>query len=102
MNTEYKFNHKLGDNTFTDTQGDVSYIWKNSYDSAASINEYRLFITAPEGSFNEIHHQRAYPADVVEGLLKDAGFTAVQTNDAYTRNPARPDSPRISFMAAKM
>jgi hypothetical protein len=101
MNTEYKFREVLADYTFTDEQNGSSYVWKNYYDAGTRINEYSVFIMTPGGSFTETHYQRAYPAEVVESLLKDAGLTLLRVNDAYTHNPPAADSVRLSFVAVK-
>lgn len=99
MNTEYKFKEVLGGNTFTDTQKNASYIWKNRYDTQTQINEYSVFFITGTNSFTETHRQRAYPPETVMGLLKEAGFSGIRVNDAYTYDPPKPDSVRVSFTA---
>jgi ubiquinone/menaquinone biosynthesis C-methylase UbiE len=102
MNTEYKFKEVLRDDTFTDERDGSSYVWKNYYDENARINEYNVFVmTAGGSSFSETHLQRAYPTETVMRLLTDAGFAGVRVNDAYTPDPPKPDSVRLSFIARK-
>jgi hypothetical protein len=101
LNTEYKFDHILQNNTFTDTQDGASYVWKNHYDAETRINEYSMFVTTGDDSFCETHLQRAYSIDTVKALLRDTGFAHVQVNEAYTRSPPKPDSVRVSFLAKK-
>jgi SAM-dependent methyltransferase len=101
MNTEYKFREVLKDHTFTDTQGSDSFLWKNDYDAGTRINEYRIFFITDSGPFDETHYQRAYPTETVKTLLGDAGLTLLHANDAYTYDPPKQDSVRISYIARK-
>jgi ubiquinone/menaquinone biosynthesis C-methylase UbiE len=99
LNTPYKFREVLQKNTFTDAQDGASYVWKNYYDEQTQINEYSMFVTTGEDSFSEIHLQRAYPIETVTTLLTDTGFARIQVNEAYTHDPPKDDSVRVSFVA---
>ncbi|MCL2527426.1 MAG: class I SAM-dependent methyltransferase [Defluviitaleaceae bacterium] len=106
INTEYKFENILGQQSFysdntddnTDNEG-TAYEWNNSFDKDTGINTYHVHFM-PKGSdpFIEIHHQRAYPADVICGLLQNAGFKSIEKRDGYT--DALPDdkTSRITFI----
>jgi ubiquinone/menaquinone biosynthesis C-methylase UbiE len=106
VNTVHKFKNLLKQRAFSDTTKTASFFWKNSYNEDTSINEYRVrfFTSGPDGedvSFEEVHKQRAYPIDVVAGLVSQAGLTIKAVNDDYTDGPPRDDSSRITFVAVK-
>jgi hypothetical protein len=103
MNTENKYKEILGGNTFTETEAGASYIWRNDYDPETGINEYDIFfiINDPPMRFSEKHRQRSYGAETVRALLEKAGLAVAQINDAYTDNPIKNDSERLSFIAVK-
>ena len=64
MNTEYKYEQLLGDQTFAEDREDGSFIWYNAYDPQEKINEYDLTLFEREGELfrrlKETHYQRAY------------------------------------------
>jgi ubiquinone/menaquinone biosynthesis C-methylase UbiE len=104
VNSEYKYMEILGSNTFTESSEGASYIWRNEYDETTGINEYDIFfiVDDPPLRFSEKHLQKSYGVDVLSELLKRAGLTVTHINDAYTDNPPKNDSERISFVAVKV
>lgn len=106
INSSYKIKHYIGNNIFTDEVDDVVYIWQGSYDENSSINEYLLtfFVKDIDGKyerFSEVHKERAYDETFIVDLLKEAGFSKIETYDEFTREPAKKESLRISFVAYK-
>lgn len=103
MNTEYKYGQLLGDRTFADTTDDAAFIWQNFYYDEDRINEYQLTLFEKDGDLyrrtEEDHLQKAYDPDLVVSLLQKAGLKAEGVLDAFTLDPARPDSERITFVA---
>lgn len=104
MNTEYKYRVLLGNRTISENRDEAGFIWENEYDGKTRVNEYDLTLFVREKGdlyrkYEEIHYQRAYPAKRIETLLREAGFENVKMYDAYTKNPVRPDSGRISIFA---
>lgn len=82
INTPYKYETLLADNTFAENREDAAFIWENYYDPATRINEYdlTLFIENENGlfeRFEEVHEQRAYDIDVVTDLIKQSGLELV-------------------------
>ena len=65
MNTVYKYQNILGENTFSEVRDQAAFIWENTYDDNKRINEYdlNLFIKLENDiykRFEERHVQRAY------------------------------------------
>jgi hypothetical protein len=125
MNTAYKYEKLLADNTFAENREEGSFIWENYYDPESGINEYDLTLFVREGytdgmcsgempagdvpeevvhsdrfwRFQETHYQRSYPVELVKQLLEEAGMEFVAVYDGYTKNPLRTDSERMIIIA---
>ena len=124
MNTPYKYEELLADNTFAEVRDESSFIWENYYDEEERINEYALTLfireTPDEEEFGEeefdededeyswsgasdgvyhryteTHYQRAYTLEEVRAAAEEAGLVWVAAYDAFTREPVREDSERI-------
>lgn len=103
MNMPCKY-EQIGSRTIAEDREEASFIWENTYDPEEQINEYALalFVPREDGLYErleEYHYQKAYPAEKVTQLLTEAGLTVEAVYDAYTRDPARPDSGRLTFIA---
>ena len=103
MNTIYKYQTMIGDTTIAENRDEGSFIWENSYDEETGINTYELtlFIPREDGLYEkdeEIHYQRAYSREKIRELIEKAGLTFVAVYDAYTLDPPREDSERLTFV----
>ena len=106
INTEYKFKHVLGGNSFCDINDDDAIIWENYYDEGSQINEYMVNIfTSAEGGLyerhEEVHTQRAYDVNVISKRLVGAGFELLGVYDALTFETPKDDSEKVFFVARK-
>ena len=108
MNTSYKYEHLLAENTIAENREEGSFIWENYYDKEEQVNEYdlTLFIKESEDDkeerflrFTETHFQRCYSLECVKQLLQEAGMELVAVYDAYTKNPLREDSEKVTIIA---
>ena len=100
MNTEYKFKEVLGGKIFTAKVDDAEYEWDNHFDSDTGVNEYRVtFMSTTGESFVEVHHQRAYPIDVICDLLRSAGFESVDMRNGYGDDAPGRESIRVVYVA---
>ncbi|MSS62575.1 class I SAM-dependent DNA methyltransferase [Velocimicrobium porci] len=112
LNTEYKYQTVLADNTFAENREDSGFIWDNYYDSDTQINQYDLavFVKADieeseeeDGEifyrFQETHYQKAYSLEEIKELLKKAGMEFVTAYDAFTKEPPKENSERIYVIA---
>ena len=106
MNTLYKYEEILGENTFAENRPEGSFIWENYFDEETGINEYdlTLFIRDQEEGdlyrkFEETHYQRAYRLSEVRRAVEEAGMEFLTSYDAGTREPVREDSQRIYIIA---
>ncbi len=106
LNTEYKYEQLLGDQTIAENREDCSFIWENDYDPENRINRYALTIYARvDGDlyerFEELHEQRAYSVWEVEDMIASAGLTLLATHDGFTNEAAHEKSERITFLVKR-
>lgn len=104
INTPFKYECLLGENTFAETREEGSFIWENFYDDEEEINEYDLTLYIKDEDerfqrFQEVHYQRSYSLETIKRLLEEAGMVFVAAYDAYTKNPVAEDSEKILVIA---
>ena len=104
MNTSYKYETLLAENTFAEDREECSFIWQNFYDPADCINEYdlTLFIRSESGlyqKFEEVHFQKAYKAEEITQALRLAGFAIREVVDADTLKEPETESERLYFIS---
>ncbi len=108
FNTRYKYEIVMGCRTIAENRADASFIWENDYYEDEKINEYRLTVFRKEPGqagaglyrkYEETHYQRAYTFPEIRDLLAEAGLVFTAAYDAYTWEPVRADSERITVVA---
>ena len=106
VNTPYKFENVLADNTFSEVREDAAYIWENTYDPEEKINEYyvNFFIKNQNGAYlriEECHYERAYSREEIEKLIASSGLELLSVYAGLTLNPPKENSTRLTFVAKK-
>lgn len=104
INTPYKYETLLAENTFAETREEGSFIWENYYDDEEEINEYDLTLYIKDEEerflrFQEVHYQKCYDLPTIKTLLAEAGMEFVGAFDAYTKNPPSDESEKILIIA---
>ena len=104
MNTVYKYQNILGDNTFAEVRDQASFIWENTYDSDKRINEYDLNIFIKlEGDnykrFEERHVQKAYIFEEIVSAIDESNMVLEKYLDADTYGDVSEKTERILFIA---
>lgn len=104
MNTLYKYETLLADNTIAEDREQMSFIWDNYFYEEERINEYQLhlFLQEEDGryqKYTETHYQKAYTIEEVKQALQDAGMEFVAVYDAFTRKEPDRESERVYFIA---
>ena len=106
VNTPYKHKNVLANNTFIYDTEDVYCIWQNSYydkDNRVLINldffekDKEVYYRSEE-SFSEV----AYPKELLDEILTNAGFEVVAHYDFDTFNEPNETSEKIIFVARKV
>ena len=103
MNTPYKHEQVLGENTFTFEGPDASCVWRNHWDSSAQAVDISIAIDyADTGEhFEEQFQEYTYPLERIQAALEQAGFVLEQVCDGETFGPLTPESQRYWFCAVK-
>ncbi|MCR5546177.1 MAG: class I SAM-dependent methyltransferase [Lachnospiraceae bacterium] len=112
MNTPYKYENLLAENTFAETRDEGSFIWENEYDPESKTNVYDLTLYIKKDvlyqdgcedfeQFFETHIQHCFSVEEVENLLNESGLLFIECLDATTLEAAREDSERVYFVATK-
>lgn len=108
INSYYKLKHIIGNNTFIEDREDVFYVWENFYEESEDICEFYLtffFKDKDNGEkyerFHEMHTERAYKVEEVEGLLYKVGFTRVDYYKGFSFEKIDKSTERINFVAIK-
>lgn len=104
MHTPHKLREELGQQTFYDVRDEVAYIWQSRLDAGRCQVEYDVTFFAQVDQdlyrrFQETHYQRAYPRDVVERLLREAGFVHVGHGADFQWGETADTAGRYFFLA---
>lgn len=104
LNTRYKYEELMGENTIAENRESCSFIWENYYDREKCINEYNLtiYIEGEDGRYDrweETHFERFYETEKIIELLEKAGMEFLCVTDEFTDCPPNADSQRLVFLA---
>ena len=106
MNTMYKYEEILADNTFAEDREESSFIWENYYDEEDEINQYdlALFVKEEDGryrKYEETHLQRAYRQEDVEEMIRESGLELLHVYDAFSKEAPTEESERIYYVCRR-
>lgn len=106
VNTPYKHQSVLGNNTIVFEEEDIFCVWQNSYNETLATTDISLdFFVEQDGlyeRYSEEFSERAYTAEALTALLKNAGFKVRAIYGDLTE--ATPDTceERVFFVAEKI
>ena len=105
LNTPYKIENILGNNTFVYDYEGVYCVWQNSYRPKSGICRFDLTFFEPTGDhyrrYDEHFAEKAYDPAGVKGLLREAGLSVIAEYDDFTCKPVNEKSGRIVYVARK-
>lgn len=106
LNTPYKHEKVLGNNTFVYDVGRVCCIWQNRCTPGSGRVDIQLDFFEREGKLyrrsREHFSEFACPAEEVTAMLEKAGFWNMHVYDELTFDSPREDSQRLIFAAQKL
>lgn len=106
MNTPYKHEKVLANNTFVYDTETVYCVWQNRLSAATRRVDVHLDFFEKEGRLyrRSFEHfaEWAYPVEEVLDMLEKAGFGGVKVYDELSFQPPRPESQRLVFAAQKI
>jgi len=106
ISTEYKFREVLSNSVFCDIDESAAYIWENSFDPEARINEYQvtLFVENESSKYDrveELHRLKAFSIEDIKSALELTGFSDTCIYDADDFGEIRNESERVFFSSRK-
>lgn len=108
LNTPYKFQEILGENTYTYNTDELVYIWENFYDAVSQVCQMDLtfFALEPKSGrylrFDETHLERAYEEQEVKKMLNSNGFDVLGIYGELAFSPPKENEERIFFVAKRI
>lgn len=106
MKTHYCYEEIIQNVTRVEEEDGYLAIWDNQYDLEEKLNEYILTIFVETENelyerYEEYHVQRAYEESLVEGLLKQAGFTQITILNSSFEAFDGEDTERVYYVAQR-
>lgn len=108
INTPYKHEKVLGNNTFIYDMDEVYCAWQNSYDkeNATTNIDLDFFIKNEDNEcyerYSESFSEYGYNPQEIFAILEKCGFEILNTYDDYSNNPVKADTERITIVAKKI
>jgi len=106
INSIYKFENILSNNTFHYIDDDIAYIWENNYKELNKICQFDITFFVREGElfrrFDEIHYERVYSIEELKSLASECGMEVISIYDSLTFNKPNEQSERIFFVLRKV
>lgn len=107
VNTVYKHENILADNTFVYDMDKVYCVWQNEYAGDGRTDIYLDFFSEDEESglyerYSDDFSETAYPIETIENLLTSAGFEVCACYEYLTEDEPDEQSEKITFVARKI
>lgn len=107
VNTLYKHERVLGDNTFVYDMDSVYCVWQNEYVGEGRTEIYLDFFSEDRESglyerYSDDFAETAYPAETIKELLVNAGFEVCACYEYLTENEPSEESEKLTFIARKL
>ena len=105
VNTPYKHETVLGNNTFVSEKDNVFCVWQNSYKRKSKTVDINIDIFIEEENkyerLRESFSERAYSIDDIKKWLGETGFEVTGVYDDMTSDEPTDTSERVYFTAVK-
>ena len=107
VNSLYKHQQVLGNNTFVYDTDDVFCVWQNSLSENNVVNIQLDFFCAMENGkdyrrYSENFSERAYSHEEIEEMLHNSGFETAAVYGDLSFEPPKPEEQRIIYVARKV
>ncbi len=102
INTRYKLENVIGDNTFVLEDDNAFCVWQNEYDKRKKIADFYLTFFMKDGEeyvrFDEEHSERAYEIYEIKEIIEKSGMKLLKVyHDLSFKNPEK-NSERVFFV----
>lgn len=107
VNTVYKHENVLADNTFVIDENGIFCVWDNSYDRENAITSINLdFFTSDDGEnykrYSDYIEERAYSEAELKDALDLAGFEVLAVLDEMSYSSLKSNSERAFYVTRKV
>lgn len=108
INTPFKHEEILGNNTFVYDMDEVYCVWQNSFDKENCKTQIDLdfFIKNEDDELFERYSENfceySYDFEDIEKILSECGFELLNTFDDYSDKPVNAETQRITLVAKKI
>lgn len=104
LNTEYKFSHVYGNNSYVFEDEGVFCVWQNEYNEKNGKCNFcvSVFEEDEDGKYyrtDEYHTEKCHKRKTVEKELKKCGFELLGVYSDFNNNPAEETDPRHFYVA---
>ena len=103
INTRYKLENVIGDNTFILEDEDCFCSWQNEYDKKRKLSDFYLTFFSKDGDsytrFDEHHTERAYEIDEIKALIESSGMRLLKVYNNLSFDNPKKNSERVFFVA---
>ncbi len=106
INTPYKLEKILGENTYTYDENGIFYAWESFYKKDSKLCDFCLtfFVKEDDGSYNRIDEfqtERAWEFSEITKFLEESGFCDVKIYGDKTFSSPKIDEERVFITARK-
>lgn len=105
VNTPYKHENILGDNTFVIEDENIFCVWQNEYNAKESLTNIKLdFFIEQDGAYerySEDFYEKAYTIEEIKEIAKKNYFDIVAVFDDMSENGLKENSERAIFVLKK-
>ena len=105
MNTLYKHQNILANNTYVYDTEKVYCVWENELIEDSTVEINLTFFEKKNDvykRYDEVFCERAYSQQEIDAILSDCGFEILAHYDYFTNNEVKDDSERITYVARKV
>lgn len=103
INTRYKIENVIGDNTFILEDDDCFCSWQNEYDKRRKLSDFYLTFFLKDGEnytrFDEHHTERAYEIEEIKALIESSGMRLLKVYHNLSFENPKKNSERVFFVA---
>ena len=102
INTRYKLESIIGDNTFILENDDCFCSWQNEYDKKRKLSDFYLTFFLKDGEgytrFDEQHTQRAHEIEEIKALIESSGMRLLKVYHNLSFENPKKNSERVFFV----
>lgn len=105
INTLYKHENILSDNTFVYDLDNLYCVWQNEYAGNGQTDIFLDFFAKDNDTYRRYYDEfseTAYPLEKVDEMLKKAGFEILARYEYLTENPPTDTSEKVTYIVKKI